>query len=172
MTLTTEHRQVPETPSQVPGPPPSRSRRSIVGWAAVIAALTATGVFAVTVFNDTSDNTPPNPQAPNAVEDARGSDRHLELLAAELAGQADARQQAIEDARGSDRHLELLAAELAGQAEARQQAVEDARGSDRHLELLAAELAGQAEARQQAVEDARGSDRHLELLAAELAAEQ
>jgi hypothetical protein len=146
MTLTTEHRQVPETPRQVPGPPPSRSRRAIVGWAAVIAALTATGAFAVTVFNDTSDNAPPNPQAPNAVEDARGSDRHLELLAGELAGQADARQQAVEDARGSDRHLELLAAELAREDETRQQAIEDAGGSDRHLELLADELARRASA--------------------------
>ena len=90
----------------------------MVGWAAVVAALTATGVFAVTVFNGTSDNTPPSPQAPNAVEDARGSDRHLELLADELARQAAARQQAIEDAYGSDRHLQLLADELARRARA------------------------------------------------------
>jgi hypothetical protein len=81
------------------------------------------------------------------------------------ASEAEARQQAIEDAAGSDRHLELLAAELANEAEARQQAmeaearqqaIEDAARSDRHLELLAAELASEAEARQQAIEDAAG----------------
>jgi hypothetical protein len=48
-----------------------------------------------------------------------------QLLAADLASDAEAQQQAIEDAAGSDRHLELLAAELAKGAEARQQAIED-----------------------------------------------
>jgi hypothetical protein len=61
-----------------------------------------------------------------------------------VAKEAEARQRAIEDAAGSDRHLEILAAELAGRAEARRQAIEDAAGSDRHLEILAAELASKA----------------------------
>jgi hypothetical protein len=143
MALTTEHPQVLDTPTATSPTPPRRSRRPAVGWAAVIAALAATGVFAATVLNDTPDDTPPNPQVP-AVEAARGSDRHLELLAADIARRDEARQQAIEAARGSDRHLELLAAELAGEAEARQQAIDDARGSDRHLELLADELARRA----------------------------
>jgi hypothetical protein len=79
----------------------------------------------------------------------------------EVTEQAERRQQAIEDAAGSDQHLEMLAAELAEQAAARQQAIEDAAGSDHHLEMLAAELAEQAAARQQAIEDARWSDRRL-----------
>jgi hypothetical protein len=47
-----------------------------------------------------------------------------------VADEAEARQQAIENAAGSDRHLELLAAELADEAEARRQAIENAAGSD------------------------------------------
>ena len=72
------------------------------------------------------------------VEAARGSDRHLELLAQEIADNSlEAR---IRAASGSDRHLELLAQELADNSlEAR---IRAASGSDRHLELLAQEIAG------------------------------
>ena len=50
MALTTEEIQVPQTPSE----PKSRSARPIVGWAAVGAALLATGVLAVVVLTPDS----------------------------------------------------------------------------------------------------------------------
>jgi hypothetical protein len=96
-----------------------------------------------------------DPDRPSAVEAARGSDRHLELLAREIA-EREARVQA---AAGSDRHLELLAREIA------QARIQAASGSDRHLELLAREIAD----REARIHAAAGSDRHLELLAADIA---
>jgi hypothetical protein len=51
------------------------------------------------------------------IENARGSDRHLEQLAEAIPKQT--LQQRIENARGSDRHLEMLAAELAATSDPR-----------------------------------------------------
>jgi hypothetical protein len=92
-----------------------RSRRArIIGACVMSGAAAATLVVAV---GRGADDEPSRP-SPVAV-----------------ANQAQARQQAIEDAAGSDHHLELLAAELAKEAKARQQAIEDAAGSDRRYAI-------------------------------------
>ncbi|MGH3449660.1 MAG: hypothetical protein ACRDQW_02835 [Haloechinothrix sp.] len=57
MTLTTEHRQVPEPASPVPTPPRKTSVRIILGWAAVVAALAAAAVLVLALV--TSDGTSP-----------------------------------------------------------------------------------------------------------------
>jgi hypothetical protein len=82
-----------------------------------------------------------NPEAVEAAARAArvarvaGSDRHLDMAAAEAA-----RAARVAQAAGSDRHLDSLASEAA-QIEAR---VAHAAGSDRHLQNLANELEGAA----------------------------
>jgi hypothetical protein len=57
MTLTTEHRQVPETASPVPSPPRKSSVPMVLGWAAVAAALAAAALLILALVN--SDGTSP-----------------------------------------------------------------------------------------------------------------
>ncbi|MDQ3738480.1 MAG: hypothetical protein M3337_04855, partial [Actinomycetota bacterium] len=68
---------------------------------AVIAAIVAAAALAVLVLIASSDDAPSTLQLPSAVEAARGSDRHLELLADDIAMRVAAREQAVEAARGS-----------------------------------------------------------------------
>jgi hypothetical protein len=110
---------------------PRRSQRQ--GRIARPAALFVTAVAVAAGCG--ADPSGARPMPIDVVEAARGSDRHLELLADEIA-QREARIQA---ASGSDRHLELLAQQIAdNRLQARVQA---ANGSDRHLELLAQQIA-------------------------------
>ena len=62
-----------------------------------------------------------------------GSDRHLEIMAAEAAERSAERSQVY----GSDRHLEIMAAEIAERSRGY--------GSDRHLVIMSAEIAERSE---------------------------
>ena len=130
------------------------------------------GALAVTVFTDSEPSTPATTRTVT-LDDVSGSDRHLELRAAEVAGKAvlvnppDVGVYATP--LGSDRHLELRAAEVAGKAVLVNPpdvgVYATPLGSDRHLEFRAAEVAGTSVV---VSPPTLGSDRHLEMRAAEL----
>jgi hypothetical protein len=165
----------------------SRRARLVRNAIAGLALVATVGTLAA--CGDESSDAPTQSPSARAVAAAQGSDRHLELKAAEVF-RAEQRQAA----QGSDRHLELRAGEIFRSVERRQavgvykipnverrQAVgvytipnveQAAYGSDRHLELRAGELkTGQVTrvvARRQQV--TYGSDRHLDQLAKDIAA--
>jgi hypothetical protein len=58
MALTTDQLQAPETTSPTPSRPPAFPTRVVLGWVAVIAALAAAAVLAVSVL--TSGSTSPS----------------------------------------------------------------------------------------------------------------
>ena len=66
-----------------------------------------------------------------------GSDRHLELMSADIEARSAERSREY----GSDRHLKLMSAD----AEARSAERSREYGSDRHLELMAADIAARSE---------------------------
>ena len=58
MALITEDVQASETPDTAP-PKPARSNRAILGWAAVVLALAASAVLAITVLREDSTTSAP-----------------------------------------------------------------------------------------------------------------
>jgi hypothetical protein len=160
----------------------SRRARLVRNTIAGLALAATVGTLAA--CGDESSDAPTQSPSARAVAAAQGSDRHLELKAAEVF-RAEQRQADL----GSDRHLELKAGEIFRSVERRQQA---AYGSDRHLELKSEEIFRSVE-RRPAVgvytipsverrstvgvytipnveQAANGSDRHLEQLAKDIVA--
>ena len=103
MAVTTEHLQVPESTEPVPARPSKSSRRVVVGWAATAAGLVAAAALAVAVL--VPDQAPSKVDTGRVIAE-RGSIAAIDHRDAQVAARVAA-------AQGSDRHLEILAAEIA-----------------------------------------------------------